>query len=253
MKKLTALILAALLSTAVVSAIEPAALTTPPSTSTMTVSPNAPTSFLLKGSSFLDDSIALNGSTYVHYQPSLDQLPETKQLPNAAKALLTRLPMGQLQKPLNSSYVTAIIYDWSYPVPQDNSTDPLHNLFTGKKSADNALHEFNQLLTMAEPFGNAMIKQYVASYNQKNKSTMPENIFSFSLRNTTPAASFHKKGYTFGTRIITKADGWTLPFYMKSYVWKKGNTYYVLAALCADSEWDMLDNDMDALAEKAMK
>ncbi len=251
MKKLTALILAALLSTAAVSAtnLTPSAPVPVATTSRQKEMP----SLFAKGSAFLTDPISLPESNYVPYSPDLSQLPETEKLPDTMQQLLHKFPMGQLQKQQDGFYATAMVYHWSYPVPAKGEADPLRNLFSDKKSSDASLSSFNQMLTLAEPFGNALIKSYISSMNQKNKNPVPENIFSFSLRNTTPAASFNKKGYTFGTRIITKADGWTLPFYLKSYVWKKGNTYYILAALCADSEWDMLDSDMDALAEKAMK
>ena len=251
MKKLTALILAALLSTAAVSAtnLTPSASVPAATTSSQKETP----SFLTKGSAFLTEPITLSESTYVPYSPDASQLPEIEQMPEAMQQLLHKFPAGQLQKQQDGYYATAMVYHWSYPVPAKGESDPLRSLFSDKKSADASLASFNQMLALAEPFGNAMIKSYISSMNQKNKNPMPADIFSFSLRNTSPAAVFHKNGYTFSSRVITKADGWTLPFYMKSYVWKKGNTYYALAALCADSEWDMLSGDMDALAEKAMK
>lgn len=251
MKKLTALILAALLSTAAVSAtnLTPSATVPAATTSSQKEAP----SFLSKGSAFLTDPISLPESTYVPYNPDASQLPEIEKLPETMQQILQKFPAGQLQKQQDGFYATAMVYNWSYPVPAKGESDPLRSLFSDKKSADTSLASFNQMLTLAEPIGNAMIKSYISSTNQKNKNPMPSDIFSFSLRNTSPAAVFHKTGYTFSSRIIAKADGWTLPFYMKSYVWKKGNSYYVLAALCADSEWDILAGDMDGLAEKAMK
>ncbi len=255
MKKVIALTLSALLCTAAMGTAEAATTEAPISTTALALPQEKMPSFITSGTSFLTKSITLEKSNYVPCTISADQLPaeEAATLTSDMKQFLAQLPMGQIQKQVDGHYATAMVFHWTYPVPKDASTDPFHDLFAGKKSANDALNGFNQLVTLAGPFGNAMVKSYVASMNEKNKTHMPEDIFSFSLRNTTPAASFNKKAYTFGTRLITEADGWTLPFYVKGYIWKKGNNYYLLGAFCADSEWDALSSDMDQLATYAMK
>ena len=252
MKKLTALLTAALLTVTVSYAAEPTP-TAPVASQNAVVLPGhkKQPAFLAQGHPFLDSTISLQDSQYVPYQLNADTIAHIDQIPDTMKQMMSHLPLGQIQKQTQGHTVTAMVYDWTYPVPKDKYEDPFYSLFAGKKESADTLKSVNQILAMADPWGNVMLRGMLESSNKNNKNPLPSDIVSFSLRNTTPAQALGH-GFTLGSRLIIKADGWTLPFYLKSYVWKKGNTYYVLAALCADSEWDMLDSDMDALAEKAM-
>ena len=252
MKKFTAYTLVALLLALAVYWMAPAFSHMSPS-SIPSVSKKTRASFLQKGSSFLHDPISLEATTFVPYEPSLDTLPETEKLPAFVKELMTRLPFGQLQKEMDGHDMTALVYNWSYPVPKDHTTDPFYDLFQEKKSSDKALQSLNQRLSAAEPVGNTVLKQYAISYNHNHKINSPEDIFSISIRNTTTASIFNGQGFTFSTHLMIKSDDQTLPFYVKSYIWKKGNQYRLLIAVTADSEWKLLSSDMDQLAIKGME
>lgn len=253
MKKVTMLLSAALVSAALLGGVPTSA-----QAATTAVPLKAEQSvqlpyFLETGSPFLQKSITLKNGTYQPYTIPLPELPQEDTIPDNMKKLVEQMPIGQLQISHDNLYATATILHWSYPIPKDTSTDPFHSLFAGNKESSDALRAFNQLLYLAEPVGNGMIQSYISASNKKNKTSIPQDILSFTLRNTTQASSFGTHGYTFGSRFIVIADGWTLPFYAKAYVWKKDTRYYLLAASAADSEWDLLLPAMDELAMTGQK
>lgn len=246
MKKFTSLMAAALLSASLFTLSAPVtsyAASPAPTVSSATTLP--------QGQGFLNKTLSLTSGTYVPYRLTADDMLKTETLPDELKPHLTNLPIGQLQLKQDTSYKTAFIYDWSYPIPSEKESDFFRPLFAGN-SSKTTIQTFNQLLPQADTTGNQILRQFVTAYNQKQGTQMPADIFSFSLRNTTPISSFGNDGYTLASRIIAKADGWTIPFYIKAYVWKKDGEYRLLAALAADSEWDSLLPLMDELAEKAM-
>lgn len=250
MKKISLLLTTALLSatcafgTPMLSEAAPAA---------PTVTEKELPAFLTQGTSFLTKSLSLKGGNYVPYQVSLDELPATEKIPDFAKALLTHMPLGQLQVKHDTLYATAVVCDWSYPVPKEGSSDVFYPLFAGGTTTTKTVHDMNLMLPWIEPLANSMVTSYISTYNKQKKTDIPENILSFSLRNTTPVSAFAENGYIIASRLIVTADGWTLPFYMKGYVWKKDNQYHLICALAADSEWDILSPVMDELAVTGQK
>lgn len=249
MKKITLLLTTALLSaTCAFAAPLPsqAAETAVPAVTEQTLP-----AFLKEGSAFLTKPITLKNGSYVPYQVSLDTLPPTEKLSDSMKSFLSHLPLGQLQVQHDTLYATALVCDWSYPIPKDTTSDMFYPLFAGGTMGTKNLHDLNLMIPWLEPLANSMVQSYISVYNKQKKTDIPENILSFSLRNTTPVSSFGKNGYTVSSRIITTADGWTLPYYVKAYVWKKGGNYHIIAAFSADSEWDTLAPVMDELAQSS--
>ena len=245
MKKFTLLLTTAFLSASCALGTPMVSQATPEAP---VVSEKELSAFLTQGNSFLTKSLSLKSGNYVPYQLSLDELPSTEKIPDSAKALLAHMPLGQLQVKHDTLYATAVVCDWSYPVPKEASSDIFSPLFAGGTTTTKNVHDLNLMLPWIEPLANSMVTSYISTYNKQKKTDIPENILSFSLRNTTPVSTFGKNGYSIASRLIVTADGWTLPFYMKGYVWKKDNQYHLICALAADSEWDTLSPVMDELA-----
>lgn len=206
--------------------------------------------FMAQGTSFLTQSLSLANGSYIPYQVAPDALPASENIPESAKTLLARMPLGQLQVSHDNLYSTALVCDWAYPVPKDTASDMFYPFFAGGATTAKTIHDINLMLPWLEPLANTMASHYISACNRQKKTAIPETILSFSFRNMTPVSAFGKNGYTVASRLIVTADGWTLPFYAKGYVWKKDNRYHLIMALAADSAWNTISPAMDELASR---
>lgn len=105
----------------------------------------------------------------------------------------------------------------------------------------------NLYLIGAEPMINQFITEGIRAHNKTGADKLPEDFAHVRLKDIEPIARLNGNTYTVGARIISDADGFRMPLYMRSYFMKKGDRYRVLVTITSDAERNYMKSPMEEL------
>lgn len=164
------------------------------------------------------------------------------------------LPAGQLLIASDEGSFDAFVVNFSFPETEENKKgmDPFFAKDQNMVSAG-ALMIANLYLTGAEPAINELIVDAIREHNKTAPVKLPEDFAHVRLQDMEPITRLNDHTYTAGVRVISDADGFILPLYIRGYFMKKENQYRVILAVTSDAERNYLKPSLEELAKASMK
>ena len=117
--------------------------------------------------------------------------------------------------------------------------------FEGQMTA----HTVNLILKQSEKLINSAAKAGVEKYNEKNKTNIPTDIVTVKVLDIEEMAQ-ENGVWKLGARVIADADGFVLPLYLRTALYKHGDDLRSLTLLCDDAGKDILKGAFESLLEK---
>ena len=116
-----------------------------------------------------------------------------------------------------------------------------------------ALMMANLYLMGAEPAINELIVDAIHEHNKTAPVKLPEDFAHVRLQDIEPITRLNDHTYTAGARVISDADGFIVPLYIRGYFMKKENQYRAILAVTSDAERNYLKPSLEKLAKTSMK
>ena len=116
-----------------------------------------------------------------------------------------------------------------------------------------ALMMANLYLMGAEPAINELIVDAIHEHNKTALVKLPEDFAHVRLQDIEPITRLNDHTYTAGARVISDADGFIVPLYIRGYFMKKENRYRAILAVTSDAERNYLKPSLEELAKTSMK
>ena len=177
-------------------------------------------------------------------------LGETEGLP----AFLLNAPAGQLLVASDEGSFDAFVMNFSFSETEENKKgmDPFFAKDQNMVSAG-ALMMANLYLMGAEPAINELIVDAIHEHNKTALVKLPEDFAHVRLQDIEPITRLNDHTYTAGARVISDADGFIVPLYIRGYFMKKENRYRAILAVTSDAERNYLKPSLEELAKTSMK
>lgn len=163
-------------------------------------------------------------------------------------------PVGQLLVASDEGSFDAFVVNFSFPETEENKKgmDPFFAKDQNMVSAG-ALMIANLYLMGAEPAINELIVDAIREHNKTAPVKLPEDFAHVRLQDIEPITRLNDHMYTAGARVISDADGFIVPLYIRGYFMKKENRYRVILAVTSDAERNYLKPSLEELAKTSMK
>lgn len=184
--------------------------------------------------------------------------PSAKKMAGKEKTFITEkegtLPAGQLLVASDEGSFDAFVMNFSFPETEENKkgTDPFFAKDQNMVSAG-ALMMANLYLMGAEPAINELIVDAIHEHNKTAPVKLPEDFAHVRLQDIEPITRLNDHTYTAGARVISGADGFIVPLYIRGYFMKKENQYRAILAVISDAERNYLKPSLEELAKTSMK
>lgn len=163
-------------------------------------------------------------------------------------------PAGQLLVASDEGSFDAFVMNFSFPETEENKKgmDPFFAKDQNMVSAG-ALMMANLYLMGAEPAINELIVDAIHEHNKMASVKLPEDFAHVRLQDIEPITRLNDHTYTAGARVISDADGFIVPLYIRGYFMKKENRYRAILAVTSDAERNYLKPSLEELAKTSMK
>ena len=163
-------------------------------------------------------------------------------------------PAGQLLVASDEGSFDAFVMNFSFPETEENKKgmDPFFAKDQNMVSAG-ALMMANLYLMGAEPAINELIVDAIHEHNKTALVKLPEDFAHVRLQDIEPITRLNDHTYTAGARVISDADGFIVPLYIRGYFMKKENRYRAILAVTSDAERNYLKPSLEELAKTSMK
>ena len=163
-------------------------------------------------------------------------------------------PAGQLLVASDEGSFDAFVVNFSFSETEENKKgmDPFFAKDPNMVSAG-ALMMANLYLMGAEPAINELIVDAIHEHNKTASVKLPEDFAHVRLQDIEPITRLNDHTYTAGARVISDADGFIVPLYIRGYFMKKENRYRVILAVTSDAERNYLKPSLEELAKASMK
>ena len=163
-------------------------------------------------------------------------------------------PAGQLLVASDEGSFDAFVMNFSFPETEENKKgmDPFFAKDQNMVSAG-ALMMANLYLMGAEPAINELIVGAIREHNKTAPVKLPEDFAHVRLQDIEPITCLNDHTYTAGARVISDADGFIVPLYIRGYFMKKENQYRAILAVTSDAERNYLKPSLEELAKTSMK
>lgn len=131
-------------------------------------------------------------------------------------------PAGQLLVTSDEGSFDAFVVNFSFPETEENKKgmDPFFVKDQNMVSAG-ALMIANLYLMGAEPAINELIVDAIREHNKTALVKLPEDFAHVRLQDIEPITRLNDHTYTAGARVISDADGFIVPLYIRGYFMKK--------------------------------
>lgn len=131
-------------------------------------------------------------------------------------------PAGQLLVTSDEGSFDAFVVNFSFPETEENKKgmDPFFVKDQNMVSAG-ALMIANLYLMGAEPAINELIVDAIREHNKTAPVKLPEDFAHVRLQDIEPITRLNDHTYTAGARVISDADGFIVPLYIRGYFMKK--------------------------------
>jgi len=162
--------------------------------------------------------------------------------------------VGQLLTVSDEGSFDAFVMNFSFPETEENKKgmDPFFAKDQNMVSAG-ALMMANLYLMGAEPAINELIVDAIREHNKTALVKLPEDFAHVRLQDIEPITRLNDHTYTAGARVISDADGFIVPLYIRGYFMKKENQYRAILAVTSDAERNYLKPSLEELAKTSMK
>lgn len=163
-------------------------------------------------------------------------------------------PAGQLLVASDEGSFDAFVMNFSFSETEENKKgmDPFFAKDQNMVSAG-ALMMANLYLMGAEPAINELIVDAIHEHNKTALVKLPEDFAHVRLQDIEPITRLNDHTYTAGARVISDADGFIVPLYIRGYFMKKENRYRAILAVTSDAERNYLKPSLEELAKTSMK
>lgn len=163
-------------------------------------------------------------------------------------------PAGQLLVASDEGSFDAFVMNFSFSETEENKKgmDPFFAKDQNMVSAG-ALMMANLYLMGAEPAINELIVDAIREHNKTALVKLPEDFAHVRLQDIEPITRLNDHTYTAGARVISDADGFIVPLYIRGYFMKKENQYRAILAVTSDAERNYLKPSLEELAKTSMK
>lgn len=163
-------------------------------------------------------------------------------------------PAGQLLVASDEGSFDAFVVNFSFSETEENKKgmDPFFAKDQNMVSAG-ALMMANLYLMGAEPAINELIVDAIHEHNKTAPVKLPEDFAHVRLQDIELITRLNDYTYTAGARVISDADGFIVPLYIRGYFMKKENQYRAILAVTSDAERNYLKPSLEELAKTSMK